>query len=156
MSHLLLFSIEHHCLGEFLCHEGALERSMLTPRGERMIGDRITRWQTEGILIAELRDRSLADGSVATVVVQQHVSVRASEAEAAIRAWALQENFELIDVPPRLLPMWESLTQLDLDEEERYSSMLAIRHASHRHLIAWQRAITQVQQALEEDKLVMV
>mgnify|MGYP000887085195 CR=1 FL=1 len=153
MSHLLLFSMEHRCLGEFFFSEGVLERTMLTPAGETAIGPELARWQTEGILVADLRDRSLSDGRVATVVIQSHASTRSPEAERAMRAWALQSNFEILDVPPRLLPLWESLTQLDLDDEERYGSMFAIRHASHRHLIAWQRAIAQVQQALNEAKV---
>lgn len=156
MSHLLLFATDHQYLGEFFCAEGVLERSMLTPIGERLLGECIARWQTEGILLAELRDRSLADGGIATVVIQQRVSTRTSEAESAIRAWALQENLELMDLPSRLLPLWESLTQLDLDDGERYGSIFAIRHASHRHLLAWQRAITQVQQATEEAKMAVV
>lgn len=155
MSHLLVFSVEHHYFGEFFFSEGVLERSMLSPRGERVIGEKIARWQTEGILLAELRDRTLEDGSVVTVVVQEKVSIRSPEAEAAVRAWALQENFPTIDVSPRLVPLWESLSQLDLDDEERYGSMFAIRHASHSHFMAWQRAITQVQQSLEDAKLAM-
>jgi hypothetical protein len=156
MSHVLLFSTEHRCLGELFFNEGLLERSVLTPAGERLIGTQVSSWQTEGILLAELRDRTLSDGTVATVVMQERVSIRTAQAEAAVRAWSLQENLFLIDVPPRLLPLWESLSELDLDDEERYSSMVAIRHASHRHLVAWQRAIVQVQQAMEDAKLTPV
>lgn len=156
MNHLLVFSSEHQCLGEFFFSDGVLDRSMLTPRGERVLGAQIARWQTEGILVSELRDRALADGSIVTIVAQEHVSTRSPEAEAALRAWALHEHLETIDVPPRLLPFWEALSELDLDDEERYGSMLNIRHASHRHVIAWQKAIAQVRQSSEEARIAMV
>lgn len=150
MSHLLLFSATHEYFGEFFFSEGVLERSVLTPVGERVIGNKVARWQTEGIILAELRDRTLADGTIATVLMEERVPLRSAESESAVRAWAQQENFLTLDLPPRLLPLWESLSELDLNDEERYGSIYAIRHASHRHLLAWQRAILQVIQAKEE------
>lgn len=144
MTHVLLFSEKHQQLGEFFFYEGALERSVVTPCGESLCGEEIGLWRVAGIALQKRSDRTLDQGGVTSDHLSTHVSIRSADAAEAVRIWARQHSYETIDIPPRLLPLWESLAHLDLADEERYGSFFAIRHASHRHVLAWQQAIQEV------------
>ncbi|MBP7133769.1 hypothetical protein KBA73_00985 [Patescibacteria group bacterium] len=144
MTHLVLFSQAHVYLGDLFFEEGALEKTVLTPQGEGSIGEEVASWSLKGIPHALFIDRPLADKSIGIFLEETMVRSQSAEAEKSIRHWANRQGLKIIDLPPRLVLLWEGLAQLDLEDEERFQSLHAIRHASHRNMLAWQKAIQEV------------
>ncbi len=144
MTHLVLFSQAHAYLGDLFFEEGVLEKTVLTPQGEASIGAEVALWSLKGIPQAFFVDRPLADKSIGVFLEETLVRSQSNDAEKTIRHWANRQGFKIIDLPPRLVLLWEGLAQLDLEDEERFQSLHSIRHASHRNMLAWQKAIQEV------------
>lgn len=125
---MLLFSSAYTFLGEIeYASQGSVDQCVLSAEGEQAYGDVIHRWRLEGVSAGMNR-----------------VLLRSPEAKWAISRWAQMAGVIIVELPERLLPYWHRLSNLDLEPEERYVSLQAMRHAPFRMLSAWDQALQQL------------
>lgn len=139
----LLFSWDFHLLGEFVFEEGRFHHGSLSSEGQRRLGDLISEWHTKGI---ELKERlsQTENGEIRHVTARRYILLSHTEAQAAFFCWAAEEGSIAIELPERLLPHWQKLCSLELEPEERFASLRALRHAPHRLVEAWEKGLDEM------------
>ncbi len=143
---LFLFSSEFDLLGEFVFEQGALQRFSLSSRGRTQLETVVEHWQAQGIELIE-RVPVVQEEQANLITTRRFVTFNQPEAEAAVRCWAVEKDYLCLDVPERLLPQWEKLCLLDLQPEERFASLRALREGSHKIVEAWDTALDKTLQA---------
>lgn len=139
----LLFDTDSRVLGEFFTQGGAFARILLTEEGERIIGDAVASWQTQGVPFR----REHTD-----VVYQENVSVRDSAFLDAVRQWSSATRFQLMTLPPMILECWELMARLPLEPVQRYSMLLAMRSLSAEERLSWKQALTEAAAATSAEQ----
>lgn len=139
----ILFDASYVVLGEFTFHQGTLASFLLTADGERRIGKEVQQWFVEGMEGLNLDEQVAEEGGHMIRVRLWRILPRTPEAIRAFSRWANQRNFLVVELPERLESHWHRLTQLSLEPEERYTSLMAMRNAPHRLLNAWSQALNE-------------
>ena len=139
----LLFGWDYQWLGEFVFEEGIAERMTWTKEGTRRYAEVANIWQTQGIKTSILLTEQTPQGE-ARHWCEAFTLLRDREAESAFTSWANDAGNMVVALPERLLPRWEKLCSLDLEPQERYASLQALRAAPHRILEAWDKALAAV------------
>lgn len=147
----LLFSWDFQLLGEFAFEEGRFQHVSLSSEGQRRLGDLISEWHTKGI---ELKERlsQTTDGETRHVMARRYIRLSAPEACAAFTCWAADEGNIALELPARLLEHWQKLCSLELEPEERFASLQALRHAPHRLVEAWEKGLDEMLQKATHER----
>jgi hypothetical protein len=141
----LLFSWDYQLLGECLFSDGKLAQLSLSEIGHARIGGLMQQWQTEGIRMRARMDikNDLEEG---TIFSYQFIPLTSAQAETAAYCWASDEGHILFQLPERLVSAWEKICSLDLEPEERFACLQALRHAPHRLFEAWNQVVDKMVQ----------
>lgn len=139
----LLFDSECRMLGELCTTGGALVRAVLTEDGDRLLGQAVARWQTEGVPFLKRMDH---------VQVQEHIPTRSAEFLEAVRQWSAVMHVQLISVTSDVLQCWQMIAHLPLEPLQRYSMVLALRALSLDELAEWKTSLQEAVDAVEVER----
>lgn len=142
-----LFDTERNLLAEIGLRDGALRQIVLTGAGERMLEAFVTNWQTRGIPVAHSIETVRPDGSHEVATYFQYVQPRDKAFRHAFEVWAKERGYCPMDVPDRLLVLWEALARLPLESSERFAMLLAIRLSPPESLAEWKSALDEAEMA---------
>ncbi len=141
----LLFSWDYQLLGECLFKEGKLAQLSLSGIGHTRLDGLMQEWQTQGIRMRTQTDVK-NDQEGGTIFSYQFTPLTSSQAETATHCWASDEGHILVLLPDRLVAAWEKICSLDLEPEERFACLQALRHAPHRLFEAWNETVDRLVQ----------
>lgn len=149
---MFLFDPERTLLAEVDTRDGALRHVMLTNAGEARLGAHVSRWQTRGIPVTRAIETSRPDGSRELATYFQYVQPRDGAFRSAFETWAMERGLCPVDVPDRLLMLWESLARLPLSRSERFAILLAIRLSPPETLAEWKSCLDEAEQAWHRER----
>ncbi len=149
---IFLFDTERTLLAEIGLRDGALRQVVLTGAGERLLGPHVSHWQTRGIPVTHSIETVQPDGAREVATYFQYVQPRDVAFQKALEAWAMQRGYCPVEVPDRLLSLWESLARLPLSRSERFAILLAIRLSPPETLAEWKSCLDEAEQAWHRER----
>lgn len=149
---MFLFDAERHLLAEVGLRDGALRQLVLTGAGERLLEAQVSHWQTRGIPVMHSIEATKSDGSHEVATYLQHVQPREHGFGKALESWAMERGFCPMEVPDRVLPLWECLARLPLEDSERFAMLLAIRLSPPEALAEWKSALDESEMAWHKER----
>ena len=142
---VLIFGKDQVFLGEFTFEQGALQQSLLSTKGEEVLGPYISRWMTRGIPMTR---GFVSDKKTSTEIsYQEYIQPRDSEAIMAAYRWFQDHQFFAVDLIDSLLSYWQRLLRLPFEAQERLAILLAIRATYRDSLSEWEECFTEVERA---------
>ncbi|GEM_PF-1509025 len=150
----LLFSHEAVYLGELVTRDGALRHVVLTQAGEQVIGGYVQQWQTRGVPVFKGITKQVQDGKNEFIAYREYVNLRDATFLSAIKEWAISHQIQVHDIAEPILPLWERLLRLPLENGERFRFLIAIEKTPASRLPAWFELLKSAEEAaqLERDK----
>ncbi|MCC6563644.1 hypothetical protein IT087_02020 [Candidatus Uhrbacteria bacterium] len=148
---IFLFDANRHLLAEIGLQDGALRQLVLTGAGERELEAFVSHWQTRGIPVMHSMEATKPDGSHEVATYFSYVQPREKGFGVALEKWAKERGFCPMDVPDYLLPLWECLARLPLEDSERFAMLLAIRLSPREALAEWKSALDESEMAWQKE-----
>lgn len=149
---IFVFDTERTLLAEADVRDGALRQLVLTAAGERAIGAHVAHWQTRGVPVMQSIETTAADGAREIATYFQYVQPRDRAFRTAFEKWAMERGFCPIEIPDRLLSLWESLARMPLSRSERFAILLAIRLSAPETLAEWKSCLDEAEQAWHRER----
>lgn len=149
---MFLFDAERRLLAEVGLRDGALRQLVLTGLGERLLEAQVSHWQTRGIPVMHSMEATKPDGSHEIATYFQYVQPRDAKFADALHSWSMERGYCPMDVPDRLLPLWECLARLPLEDSERFAMLLAIRLSPPESLAEWKSALDEAEMAWHKER----
>lgn len=141
---VLVFGADQVFLGEFTFEDGALRQSVLSNKGEDIIGLNVARWMTRGIPMTR---GIVAKKSKSEISYQEYVQPRDAEAIMAAYRWFQDHQLFAVDLAEVLIPYWERLLRLPFEPQERLAIVLALRATYRESLDEWKECFDEVERA---------
>lgn len=149
---IFVFDTERTLLAEVDLHDGALRQIVLTAAGEKAFGAHVAHWQTRGIPVAHSIATAAPDGAQDIATYFQYVQPRDRAFRAAFETWMMERGYCPMEVPDRLLSLWESLARMPLSRSERFAILLAIRLSAPETLAEWKSCLDEAEQAWQRER----
>lgn len=149
---IFLFDAERRLLAEVGLRDGALRQLVLTGIGERLLEAQVSHWQTRGIPVMHSAEATKPDGSHEIATYFQFVQPRDAKFEEALHAWSMERGYCPMEVSDQLLPLWECLARLPLEDSERFAMLLAIRLSPPESLAEWKSALDEAEMAWQKER----
>jgi hypothetical protein len=149
---MFLFNTERHLLAEIVLQDGALRQLVLTGAGERVLEAFVSNWQTRGIPVMHSIEATKSDGAHEIATYFSYVQPRDKHFGESLEAWAKERGFCPVDVPDYLLPLWECLVRLPLEDSERFAMLLAMRLSPRGALAEWKSALDETEMAWHKER----
>ncbi|MCA9385000.1 MAG: hypothetical protein KC662_04815 [Candidatus Magasanikbacteria bacterium] len=142
---VLIFGTDQIFLGEFTFEDGALRQSILSTKGEEILGPYVSRWMTRGIPMTRgfVSDKK----SHSEISYQEFIQPRDHEAIMAAYRWFQDHQLFALDLVESLIPYWQRLLRLPFEPQERLAIMLAIRATYRESLEEWNICFDEVERA---------
>ena len=115
-----LFDASGELLGELFTQDGAYRQAVLTARGEELLGDHFSSWQTQGVPIG-----------------QERVLFRHAHCLRAIDGWLRCMGMELLTATPVILECWHVLARHEMNASERRDVLRSLVDAPPSDIAAW-------------------
>lgn len=115
-----LFDASGELLGELFTRDGAYHQAVLTSRGEALLGDHFSSWQTQGVPIG-----------------QERVLFRHMHCLRAIDGWLKCMGMELLTTSPVILECWHVLARHPMSASERRDVLRSLVVAPPADIAAW-------------------
>ncbi len=139
----ILFDAHDRSLGQFTFHEGALVRSVLSPRGDRSLKKTVSLWPKEGIPVP-VRQITVRDRKRTVAVGAKVVGAKDKTAHQAFLAWASGNGYVTFELLPELTSRWEQLLSLPLTSGERLMILQSMSSISKPLMQTWAKALDKV------------
>lgn len=149
---IFVFDSERTLLAEADVRDGALRQLVLTAAGEQALGAHVAHWQTRGIPVTQSIETTTADGTREVATYFQYVQPRDKAFRAAFETWIMERGYCPMEVPDRLLSLWESLARMPLSRSERFAILLAIRLSAPETLVEWKSCLDEAEQAWHRER----
>ncbi|MCA9391314.1 MAG: hypothetical protein KC582_03600 [Candidatus Magasanikbacteria bacterium] len=142
---VLIFGTDQIFLGEFTFEDGALRQSILSTKGEEILGPYVSRWMTRGIpmtrgFVADKKSHS-------EISYQEFIQPRDHEAIMAAYRWWQDHQMFALDLADNLLSYWQRLLRLPFEPQERLAILLAVRATYRESLAEWEECFAEVERA---------
>ncbi len=144
---IFVFDAERTLLAEADVPDGALRQIVLTAAGESALGAHVAHWQTRGIPVAHSIETTSSEGAQDIATYFQYVQPRDRAFRAAFETWVMERGYCPMDVPDRLLSLWEVLARIPLSPSERFAILLAIRLSAPETLAEWKSCLDEAEHA---------
>lgn len=145
----LLFDQRRDMLGEIVTEHGSLRRMMLTALGEGRVGVLFDWWQTNGVPYR----RALPDvGQGEVVFFLERVTPQSIEFHDAVQAWAVEQQYPMIDLMDAAVDVWQRVVSLPLSLEERFAFLLGLKHTSPAFLPQWRHALDEALDLMQRER----
>jgi hypothetical protein len=149
---IFVFDTERTLLAEVDLQDGALRQLVLTAAGEKTLGAHVSLWQTRGIPVAHTIETTTQDGAAETATYFQYVQPRDRAFRSALEKWSMERGYCPVEVPDRLLSLWESLARMPLSRSERFAILLAIRLSAPETLAEWKSCLDEAEHAWHRER----
>lgn len=149
---MFLFDTNRHLLAEVGLQDGALRQIVLTGAGERSLEAFVSNWQTRGIPVMHSIEATKPDGAHEVATYFSYVQPRDKHFGESLLAWSKERGFCPMEVPDYLLPLWECLVRLPLEDSERFAMLLAMRLSPKGALAEWKSALDETEMAWHKER----
>ncbi|MEK7473866.1 MAG: hypothetical protein AAB668_04055 [Patescibacteria group bacterium] len=149
---MFVFDTERTLLAEVDLQDGALRQVVLTAAGEKALGAHVSFWQTRGIPVAHSIETTSSEGAHDIATYFQYVQPRDRAFRSALEKWSMERGYCPVEVPDRLLSLWESLARMPLSRSERFAILLAIRLSPPETLVEWKSCLDEAEHAWHRER----
>ena len=149
----LIFDQKLAYLGELVTRDGILRHFILTQAGERSIGGYVLQWQTRGVPVFKGIAKRSDDGSSEFITYREYVTSRDVAFLKAVHGWITTQGLQAYDIYEPIMPMWEQLLRLPLEQAERFQFLIAMMRTPVSRLTAWQELLVTAERASQVERV---